>query len=383
MKSVCWQHLPAAYQKVSDGGRLPANARQVMYAIRPLVIEACGKFYAQDATFTQTILPGFIDANPELTADWVIAYDDRGQALEPHTGHRVGLGTLAVRGYIQRWEQPSRKAAVTISMDTPTVGPAGRFRYALFLEKEGFNALIEAASIAERYDMMVMSTKGMSVTAARELVEALSNQGVTILVGRDLDKAGFSIIETLRSDTRRYRYTTEPEVIDLGLRLEDAEAMGLETETCVIKQDVHPGERLRECGATEEEIALLVDDHEDNGADGVWNGQRIELNAMTSRQFVDWLEAKFAEHGVEKVVPDDETLAAAYRRAVLLARMQDACDRIAKEPVDDIPIPTDLGTGLDLALENNPAASWDAIVADRAAEVVTGKNPGGDAELSS
>jgi len=252
---------------------------------------------------------------------------------------------------------------MAVSMEVPTFGPAGRFRYALFVEKEGFNALIDAAGLAERYDLLVMSTKGMSVTAARELVEALSEQGVTILVARDLDKAGFSIVETLRSDTRRYRYQTEPEVVDLGLRLEDAEIMGLEPEATSYTSKVSPAERLRECGATEEEIALLVDDTEGNGADSIWTGRRIELNAMTSRQFVDWLEAKFEEHGVEKVIPDAKTLEKAYRRAVLLARMQAACDRIAAEGADVVVVPDDLAESVDLALSDDPAVSWDDAVA--------------------
>jgi hypothetical protein len=38
-------------------------------------------------------------------------------------------------------------------------------------------SLDDAAQIAERYDLALMSTKGMSVTAARQLVEALLEQG--------------------------------------------------------------------------------------------------------------------------------------------------------------------------------------------------------------
>ncbi len=68
------------------------------------------------------------------------------------------------------------------------------------------------------------------MTAARQLVERLSERGVTVLVLRDFDKAGFSIVHTMQADTRRYRFQTRPRVVDLGLRLADAEAMGLESE---------------------------------------------------------------------------------------------------------------------------------------------------------
>ena len=45
-------------------------------------------------------------SHPSLTANWNIAWDDRGHFSEPHTGHEIGLGTLAVRGYIARLRKP-------------------------------------------------------------------------------------------------------------------------------------------------------------------------------------------------------------------------------------------------------------------------------------
>lgn len=52
--------------------------------------------------------------------------------------------------------------------------------------------------------MAVLSTKGMSTTAARRLVERLLRDGVRVLVAHDLDRAGKSILGTLAADTRRY-----------------------------------------------------------------------------------------------------------------------------------------------------------------------------------
>jgi hypothetical protein len=61
-----------------------------------------------------------------------------------------------------------------------------RYRTALFIEKEDFEPLIAAAQIRERFDVAVLSTKGMFTTAARALVERLSRDGVRILVAHDL-----------------------------------------------------------------------------------------------------------------------------------------------------------------------------------------------------
>jgi DNA topoisomerase VI subunit A len=102
-----------------------------------------------------------------------------------------------------------------------TRGPNGRFSFALFIEKEGFFPLFEAVHLEKRYDLALTSTKGLSVTALRHLVEKLSRKGVTLLVLHDFDKSAFSILGTLRRNTRRYRFHNRPNVIDIGLRLDD------------------------------------------------------------------------------------------------------------------------------------------------------------------
>ena len=74
-----------------------------------------------------------------------------------------------------------------------------------------------------------MSTKGMSVTASRRLVEEICAQhDIPLLVLHDFDKSGFSIAGTLKRSTGRYTYGRHFKVHDLGLRLEDVD--GLETE---------------------------------------------------------------------------------------------------------------------------------------------------------
>ena len=85
--------------------------------------------------------------------------------------------------------------------------------------------------LAERYDLAIMSSKGLASTAARELVERLcSAHGAKLLVAHDFDKAGFSIAGTLHRSTRRYTFANRIEVIDVGLRLEQVEAYDLADE---------------------------------------------------------------------------------------------------------------------------------------------------------
>jgi hypothetical protein len=294
-----------------------------------------------------------------------VVFDDRGHLIEPHTQHRIGLGTLAVRGYLRQWhaDVPGYVGSTDLDHHCPTMGPANRFDYALFVEKEGFYPLLDATQIAARYDIAIMSTKGMSVTAARQLVEKLSEQGVTILVCHDFDVSGFSILHTLQSDTRRYKFTTRPKVVDLGLRLADVQAMNLQSEPVEYRSGKDPRINLRRCGATEEECQFLVRLAAQSG----WTGQRVELNAMTSDQFIGWLERKLGEAGVQKVVPDQPALANAYRRAVRQQRVQEAIDeavdRIAQEDENDISIPDDLQEHIREQLKGT-AKCWDQVLWD-------------------
>ena len=136
-----------------------------------------------------------------------------------------------------------------------------------------------------------------------------SDHDIPLLLLHDFDKAGFSIAGTLQRDTRRYEFQNSIEVVDLGLSLADVEAMGLESE-----YQHHPKAsksalmaNLRENGASEEEIAFMFRDF-----DRLRSTRRVELNAMTSPQFVAFVERKLRENGVAKIVPDQDLLAEVY-----------------------------------------------------------------------
>jgi hypothetical protein len=363
IKDAAYRVMTQAYMHASANNTLPANARQIMYAARPLVMErAGGQCWENDSYFTQHLLPDFLDNYPELTANWDVVYDARGNIVEPHTKKRVPLGTLSVRRYIGNWAGgASGLSDITNDLDLPheveTVGPTNRYRFVLFVEKEGFNELFEAVRLADRYDLAIMSTKGMSVTAARHLVSSLSDRGVIILVIHDFDKAGLSIFHTLKSNTRRWRYDAIPNVIDLGLRLADVQEMGLQGEQVEYSSGVNPKWNLLESGATEDECNFLV-----RGVSyGRWGGERVELNAMTSDQLIAWLERKLQEAGVTKLVPNEDVLAAAYHRASKLAAIQKAIDQASSEFDDDVSIPENLTELVSDRLQGKSAA-WDDVI---------------------
>ena len=103
--------------------------------------------------------------------------------------------------------------------------------------------LFKRVKLAKRYDIAIMSSKGMSVTAARELVDSICRGSVPLLVLHDFDSAGIIIKDTLENDTRRYRYSNPPNIIDLGLNYGDISGLPSEPNNSSISD-----ERLSEAG---------------------------------------------------------------------------------------------------------------------------------------
>ena len=361
LRDAAWRVMEDAYLKASGNGTLPAHARQIMYAARPSIQQIADREIGKgfDKYFTQTLLPDYID---EKGVDWNVVFDARGHFHEPHTKEQVALGTLQVRNYLRRVgeHKVGELDFGIIEERYPTLGPKNRFGAILFIEKEGFMPLFAAVKLAERYDLAIMSTKGMSTTAARELVDELAgDHDIPLLVLHDFDKSGFSIVGTLSRDTRRYMFTSNINVIDIGLRFGDIE--GLETERVYTRDsDYAVRANLRENGATDEEIEFLLH-------------SRVEINAFASDDLVAWLERKLEEHGVAKVIPDDDTLAVAYRRmrrqAVVQQHINDALEELGydedydgDDDDDETPVPADLKARIAAEQKTTRTQTWDEVL---------------------
>jgi hypothetical protein len=356
IKEAAAQVMEQAYLKASGDGRFPANARQIMYAARPHILEITGHPKLEDKYFTQTLLPDYVE---EHDLDWDVIYDARGHFTEPHNGAHLGLGTLEVRDYLAGLDDPTVVDADLNQANVKTNGPSGNFGAVLFIEKEGFAPILKAVQIAERFDIAIMSTKGMSVTAARHLADEMCfEHNIPLLLLHDFDKAGFSIAGTLQRDTRRYRFENKIEVIDLGLNLADVEAMELEDE-----HQHHPKtsrgaleRNLRENGASAADIAFIFRDF-----DSTKSTRRVELNAMTSPQFVELVERKLRENGIEKIVPDEDLLADVYRGMERGRRLAEEIAKLHRITISEAP--ADLDERVRKMLADNPAMRWDAAIA--------------------
>jgi hypothetical protein len=279
-----------------------------------------------------------------------VVYDDRGHFAEPHIKRVIGLGTLNVRGYLSRVRLLELKKADFDAASVSTYGPDGSYGAILFCEKEGFLPLFERVNLAKRYDIAIMSSKGVSTTAARQLVDRICGgaRSVPLLVLHDFDAAGVIIRDTLQSDTRRYSFRTAPQFIDLGLDYGDIAGLPSEQTYSNIGD-----ERLAQAGLDQAAIDFL-------------RGQRVELNAMTARQLVDFVEAKLNQHGIRKVVPDRDTMAKTYQMFTASDRLAESFDevkeRLEAETEEPIEVPDDLEAKVKAKLEEKPEITWHRAV---------------------
>ena len=351
LREAAFRVMRDAYLAASANGTLPANARQIYYAARPKILQIAERDSLDSQYFCQTLL---VDYMQEYDVEWDVVWDDRGHFTEPHTGRAIGLGTLNVRNYLRGNEAPDFQEAGFAGASIATHGPEGCFGAVLFVEKEGFQPLFEASNLTEKHDLAIMSSKGMSVTAARQLVDTMcSRYKIPLLVLHDFDIAGFSIAGTLGSDTRRYNFRNRIKVIDLGLRLTEVVELGLVSETVSLgnanPQKIH--DRLRRNGATKEEIEFLL------------SGERVELNAMASDAFIAFVEGKLAEHGIVKVIPPKDRLEEAFRLFMRGEQVRQAIDDMLKaHAAEDIAVPEDLEQRVREYLGENPEAPWSAAI---------------------
>jgi hypothetical protein len=199
---------------------------------------------------------------------------------------------------------------------------------------------------------MIISTKGVSVTAARQLIDYICGGGLPLFVLHDFDVAGFMILGTLNRDTRRYTFSSAIELIDLGLRLEDIDGLESEPAAATKTSDDILRDQLAQNGATEDEIGILLE-------------ERVELNAMASDDLIEMVERKLKEYGLKKVIPDDKLLQETY---LAFHYSDELCEVFEKAQKDfkatEIAVPKNLRKQVRKILEQHQGLRWDDAVSN-------------------
>lgn len=338
-KDLVERYLDAAIDRVSGGGKQRYSLRRLYYAMRSPSMVGTDLEYGYFCRVVGDIenarggdLPG-------------IYRDDRGALHHPHTGEVVNLGTRAVEGYKR---------------------PKLTFNKVLYVEKGGPIPLLKDNKWMERWDCAVLTSQGQASRAAKDVIDLMgdTDEEITFYCVHDSDGYGTLIYEKLQ-EASRARPARRVKIINLGLDPAEGRAMGLEVEEFDRKSDAVP-------------VASYIGDR-----DRDWlQTHRIELDAMTSPQFLAWLDAKMAEHGESprKVVPTEAVIrqqAAAGAEAILRRRAVEEVLR-AQSALIDARVAEDLAAlnlnvgarEVERTLDRSPAASWrDAVGAAVASQI--------------
>lgn len=333
LRDAVFEVMEEAVRHASDNDALEFSAKDLHYAIRPFV----QKYTGRDLThryFSQTLLPEYQKIHGPIPG---LYYDPRGVLYEPHSGREVPLGTREVEDY---------------------EFPAWQYNKILYIEKKGTWGAIKTARLAERYDMAVVAAEGYANVAARTLFAAADrDQQYKLFVFHDADPAGYEIARTLREETRRMPgYSVD--VIDIGLGLEEALELGLQTEEFTRKKALPQTLQLNEVEReyfTGRQVGRKT-----------WVARRVELNALIPAARIEFIERKLREAGAtEKVVPKDRALGE-LTRGIYAAEVRGAVDDMIAHLLDPAAITANLIEELNIDLDN--ARQWiqEAHARDRA-----------------
>jgi hypothetical protein len=333
-KSIVLDNLDDAIATVSSNGKYRFNQRQILYALRPIVKDELDKELTTE-NFTQ-IITDYENENGEIQGMY---REPRGSIYHPHRNQTITLGTLMV-------EQHER--------------PDWNFNKLLYIEKEGFSEMLKDERWSEKHDCAIMSSKGFSTRAARDLIDKLAehDEPVTVFCVHDADAFGTTIYQTLQEATKA-RGKRKVTIINLGLEPWEAVAMGLEVE------NVKEAERRKPVADY-----VYVSDHEGDWADWLQT-HRIELNAMTTSQFIEWLNGKMADY--DKLVPPIHVLEAELATKIESRVRADITERILREAGLDAQVaaavaaisqPTgpELQRGIHAMFEREPQQEWRAHI---------------------
>jgi anti-sigma regulatory factor (Ser/Thr protein kinase) len=152
LKDAVFAVLPEAWQHATGHDHYPVSSRFLFYPVRKLIQRWTSKDLDYDY-FSQDLLIAYQRQHGPLRG---LYYDPRGVLYEPHSGHAVPLGTREVDAY---------------------EFPAWLYDKILYIEKKGVWPILQAAALAERYDMAVIAAEGYATEATRVLFAQATKAG--------------------------------------------------------------------------------------------------------------------------------------------------------------------------------------------------------------
>jgi hypothetical protein len=344
-KSIVLDRLFDAIALTSGDGRYIFGQRNLFYTMRKIVEEEIG----EDLKYQNFcgVITEYESENGDIHG---MIRDDRGTFFD--LIQTIPLGTMAVAKYRR---------------------PFWRFHKVLYCEKEDHKKILEQAGWPARHDCAVMSGKGYSSRAARDIIDKIADtagdEPVIVFCLHDADAAGSMIAQTLQEATLA-RGRRRIEIVDLGLYPQQAIDMGLPVEDVKYEKP--------------QPVSDYVRTLPDNRAHWLQK-HRIELNALSPAELIAFLDEKIEEHGALKVVPPAYVMTDYITDEIRQIILGEERDRILSAAEDQIVesarartesviasmvSPHDLHTYVRTTVNTNRSRHWRDVVDDLAKSLI-------------
>ena len=174
-RTSCSSYMDDGLERGQRRGRLPTHWRQVFYGHAPALRRPSGGGTAAD----RLLLQDDHRRVPRNPPSGLGRPARRARRLQGAARQGRNAGDVDDERPRTTSAGASRASRSRISSTRfPTAGAENRFGAVLICEKEGFDELLQAEGVPDRYDLALMSTKGISARAARSLARSL---GVPVL----------------------------------------------------------------------------------------------------------------------------------------------------------------------------------------------------------
>jgi len=270
--------LPEAIERVSAGGKMKFDIRSLYYAVRELFLKRWPdmKFYEYNS-FTQDFMRSYEKAEGKV----------KGMVRGP-------------RGKYAAPDEYGFRSEDDVKPDLYLMRGCGN--KIIVVEKLGLYEQMKENDFDKRLDCIIMTTQGFTSEAGREALLEVERWGLPVCVLHDYDVNGVLIKETLTKPTKRLDTAVNPDIlVDVGLSWEVVNRLmdvrGLTPEpVSLARQDSSKLEGMLERGE------ITEDEHE------FLTTSRVELNALTPLELLEWLEDRLEKLDLWKTVPTDEEL---------------------------------------------------------------------------
>ncbi len=282
LNKLIFQHLPAAWNEASNNNEYFTSQRNLFYKVRPKIQEEYS--YEtwggenKDYNYFKTILAQYEIKNSRIEK---LVRESSAFLQVPHTPDKIDLATDAVNDY-------------HVPRDT--------FNKLLYIEKRGLVKLLIQNNFHNKYDLALVGGMGKASFGVKDLLKKVYAANITIFTLHDCDIDGYEIAQTTKQESANYKdYNIL--AIDMGLSVSDVKELDLEVEKQSRTKDIP---NIVKETASAEELEWLRGEEEYGKR---FTANRVELDALTPKQLIEFIEKKLGEHGVkEKVLPSDKVI---------------------------------------------------------------------------